>query len=107
VNTSLDEIIKKEHLEGLIGTTHKLILRSLTSKDKTYTEIFQDIGGQDYITSQWQVVRATDQLKRIGSVKIIGTKKTGFMAMPTENIFTLTERGKKLLERLEKGSDRF
>jgi DNA-binding PadR family transcriptional regulator len=96
----LDEIIRREHLEGLIGRTHQLILQSLIERKKTYTELFNEIEGQDYITSQWQVVRATDQLQRIGCVKAVGTKKTGFMAMPTENIFTITNNGKRLLERL-------
>lgn len=102
MSAALDELIKREHLEGLIGKTHMLILQSLVKGDKTYTEIFEEIEGREYITSHWQVVRATDQLKRIGCVRLVGTKKTGFMAAPTESVFAVTDSGKLLLESLKK-----
>lgn len=102
MSATLNELIKREHLEGLIGKTHMLILRSLTKGNKTYTEIFEEVKGQEYITSHWQVVRATDQLQRVGCVRVIGTKKTGFMAAPTEGIFAITDNGKLLLRELRK-----
>lgn len=71
----LKEIIKKEHLEGLIGKTHLLVLESLISKYKTSAEVFREVEGREYLTSHWQIIRAMDQLKRIGCTHIVGPKK--------------------------------
>ncbi len=102
MSSNLNEIIKKEHLEGLIGKTHQLILQTLLKSNKTYSEIFDEVNGKEYITSQWQVIRATDQLKRIGCTKVVGSRRTGFMAAPMEDIFSITDIGKQLMNQLQK-----
>jgi hypothetical protein len=98
----IKELIKKEHLDGLIGTTHSLILKTLSSQEMCATEIFEKIRGQNYLTAQYQVVRAIDQLTRIGCVKVAGKKKTGFMAAPYEPSYAITENGYVLQRELER-----
>jgi len=96
------ELIRKEHLEGLIGTTHSLIMKTLSSQELCATEIFEKIRGQNYITAQYQVVRAIDQLRRIGCVRVAGKKKTGFMAAPYEPSYAITETGHVLQRELDR-----
>jgi hypothetical protein len=96
------ELIRREHLDGLIGTTHLLILKSLSEADMCATEVFEKIRGQNYITAQYQVVRAIDQLRRIGCVRAAGKKKTGFMAAPYEPAYAMTEIGHDLMLELER-----
>jgi len=96
------ELIRREHLDGLVGTTHLLILKNLQGQEMCATEIFEKIKGQNYITNPYQVVRAIDQLRRIGCVRVAGKKKTGFMAAPYEPSYAITETGHVLQRELER-----
>jgi hypothetical protein len=97
----LEDLMKREHLQDLIGKTHLLILRSISRGEKCVTEIFDEIKGQNYITAQFQVVRATDQLRRLGCVRATGKKRTGFMAASEEPTYGVTDLGRILLSELE------
>lgn len=101
-SAQLEELMRREHLNGLIGRTHLLILRSVSKGEKCVTEVFDEIKGQNYITAPFQVVRATDQLRRLGCVRVTGKKRTGFLAAPTEPTYGVTDLGRTLLSDLER-----
>lgn len=98
----LENLIKSERLEGLIGETHRLILYSLTKGNKTATEVFKEIEGKHYITSYWQVVRALLQLGRIRCVREVGRRRTETTTAGIEPIYAITATGRELLKDLEK-----
>lgn len=100
VPAPIEELIKQEGLEGLIGETHRLTLESLMSGKKTPSEVFEEIKGKYYISTEHQVIRALDQLAKIHCVKEVGRKRTEVFTSPIESVYKITDLGKKLLQSL-------
>lgn len=99
-STLIRELMKQERLEGLIGRTHGLILESLLSGNKTPSEVFDEIKEKYYISTEYQVIRALDQLARIRCVKEVGRRRAEVFTTPVEPIYSVTDLGKKLLQSL-------
>lgn len=102
--TTLQELIKRESLDDLIGKTHEMILRSLIKENKCASEIFEEINGMHEVSAFTQVVRATDQLVRINCVLVVGKKKAKCRIGKFEPIYSITELGRVLLHELQKSS---
>ena len=100
VPEELKKTIVREHLDGLIGRTHLLILESLEKGDKTRLEVFNEIKGRWYITAPTQVIRATDQLKRINCIEEVGKKRVKFVEAE-EAVCKITDKGRILLRALK------
>jgi len=102
----LDAILKREGLDGLIGKTHMMILEQVSDTERQPQEIFETTRGKHEVSSFTQVLRAIDQLKRIGCMTATGQKAsdrgTSDFGSKLEPTYKITELCRTLLAELRR-----
>ena len=104
MTSPLDELIKRQNLEDLIGESHRVVLESLLQEDKGPIDITNEVKQKSYVTTVYQTIRVLEQLKRISCVKQVGSKTIDAQISPyptsVEPIYRCTVLGKQLLKKL-------